>query len=486
MQIQSDIDDIKARRICIDCIGESYLSAKVEQADEKDTCHYCEAEDTPTIAIEELAGDVAGAFERHFQRTPMEPDGFEYSMMKEGLLDWERHGDPVTQVIAEAALIDDDAAEDVRRVLEYENEDMERDQMGEEGPFDEDAHYQEADINDAEFRAAWKHFEQELTTETRFFNKAAEAVLAMVFQDIAVAKNKIGQTIIRTCGPGTGLTALYRARVFTSDGKLEDAIKSPDREVGAPPTWAAAAGRMNARGISVFYGATEETIALAEVRPPVGSRVAVGRFEIIRSVRLLDVAALQSLIVEGSVFNPQYARQLERARFLKRLGARITMPVMPDDEAMSHLVTQAMADYLVGRTDLNLDGILYPSVQADEVGHNVVLFHRSARCEAIEVPAGTDVKASLYHHSEDGPEADYWVWEAVPVQLAEKPKDRDGFPDFELLLNPREVGAMDLRSVTLRVDTAALKVHHIRAVTFKTDVHDVKRHRTQQHSKEEF
>lgn len=100
--------------------------------------------------------------------------------------------------------------------------------------------------------------------------------------------------------------------------------------------------------------------------------------------------------------------------------------------------------------------------------------------------AGTDVKASLYHHSEDGPEADYWVWETVPAQLAEKPKDSDGFPDFELFLNPREVGSMDLRSVTLRIDTAALKIHHIRAVTFKTEVHAVKRHRTQQHSKEDF
>jgi len=49
---------------------------------------------------------------------------------------------------------------------------------------------------------------------------------------------------------------------------------------------------MNARGVSVFYGAIDPRVALAEVRPPVGSRVAVARFEIIRPLRLLDLNAL--------------------------------------------------------------------------------------------------------------------------------------------------------------------------------------------------
>jgi hypothetical protein len=38
---------------------------------------------------------------------------------------------------------------------------------------------------------------------------------------------------------------------------------------------------MNAQGIAVFYGATDASVALAETRPPVGSKVLVGAFEII-------------------------------------------------------------------------------------------------------------------------------------------------------------------------------------------------------------
>lgn len=91
-------------------------------------------------------------------------------------------------------------------------------------------------------------------------------------------------------------------------------------------------------GISVFYGATEPKIAINEVRPPVGSRVVVGRFDIIgrfditRPLRLLDVGALRSIYVEGSVFDSSYIRKLEKAKFLGRLSQEITMPVMPEGE----------------------------------------------------------------------------------------------------------------------------------------------------------
>jgi RES domain len=58
---------------------------------------------------------------------------------------------------------------------------------------------------------------------------------------------------------------------------------------------------MNAQGIAVFYGATDPLVALADVRPPVGSTVAVGRFELIRPVRLLDVEAF---LIKVSAMTP--------------------------------------------------------------------------------------------------------------------------------------------------------------------------------------
>jgi hypothetical protein len=72
-------------------------------------------------------------------------------------------------------------------------------------------------------------------------------------------------------------------------------MKRPDVEIGPPPPLVAATGRMNAHGISVFYGATDPLVALAVVRPPVGSKVVIAHFEFLRTVRLLDVEALRAV-----------------------------------------------------------------------------------------------------------------------------------------------------------------------------------------------
>lgn len=79
--------------------------------------------------------------------------------------------------------------------------------------------------------------------------------------------------------------------------------------------------------------------------------------------------------------------------FLRSLSQRITRPVMPDDEAFEYLPTQAIADFLATENELRLDGIVFPSVQAARDVVNVVLFHKAAGVEAIELPDGTEIEA---------------------------------------------------------------------------------------------
>src|SRR5947199_97607 len=127
--------------------------------------------------------------------------------------------------------------------------------VGYDKPFDSEAYYDERDIDDEESQSGWLHFEESLTTEARYFNPAAEAVLTSTFEGIAKHKTHEGRPIIVDAGPGTGLTSLYRARVFQSVVELEEALKRPDLEVGPPPSTSASHGRMNAHGVSVFYAA---------------------------------------------------------------------------------------------------------------------------------------------------------------------------------------------------------------------------------------
>ena len=171
--------------------------------------------------------------------------------------------------------------------------------MGEENPFEEDAQYEEKGVDDYESTAEWRRFEESLMSEGRYFNRTAEDILRSTFENLVEHRTNDGRSVLVDAGPGTSLTALYRARVFQSDDKLEEALKRPDKEIGSPPAIAAASGRMNAYGISVFYGATDASIALAEVRPPVGAKVVVGRFELLRPLQLLDIEALRSVTLRG-------------------------------------------------------------------------------------------------------------------------------------------------------------------------------------------
>jgi RES domain len=194
---------------------------------------------------------------------------------------------------------------------------------------------------------------------------------------------------------------------------------------------------MNARGISVFYSANDQKTAIAEVRPPVGSQVAVAPFEIIRKLRLLDLTALRDVRVTGSIFDLGLARRMERAAFLRSLSRRITRPVMPDDEPFECLATQAVADFLATESLVPMDGIIFPSVQAAGDVLNVVLFHKAARVEVMDIPKGTEISATVGHWEEDGWQEEYAVTEEVPPapeQPDKKESAKPGWPDLAMLV----------------------------------------------------
>jgi hypothetical protein len=433
-----------------------------------------------------MADAIEVALNEHFYQTPIDPSDMESAMMSESDYDWERKGDPITFVIEESAEIEREPAEDIQEVLETRHSDFERAQMGDEQPFEEEAHYAKRAVDIAESQAGWFHFENLLKTQARYFSRAAEEILREIFEGISEHKTHDGKAVVVEAGPEKSLREIYRARVFQSDEKLEEALKRPDRDIGPPHSLAAPTGRMNAHGISVFYGATDPRSALAEVRPPVGSKVVVARFEFLRAVRLLDVEALRSLNVTGSLFDMTYKRSQERAKFLNWLSGRITMPVMPDDEPFDYLATQAVADFLATNTTPPLDGILYPSVQAGEGNLNIVLFHRSSSIQSLALPEGTKIESRLYEQYDDGLEIDPWVWEAVPPKSPsseEKPIDLDGGAQLlsESLdsIGPEEYEA---RTPVLRLDTGSLKVHIVKRVNIDTKDYSVHRHRTEKSS----
>ena len=219
---------------------------------------------------------------------------------------------------------------------------------------------------------------------------------------------------------------------------------------------------MNALGISVFYGADDPDVALAEVRPPVGSKVLIGRFAIERTINLLDLAALSDVFVEGSVFDPAHARMLQMAVFLERLTNRIVMPVMPDDAASDYIPTQAVADYLSSLTEPSIDGIIYPSAQSNKQKRNVILFHKSSRVQEISTSKDSIVTVEL--RSDEDFEINY-EYEIVAIENSEEIKLRkeisDFFPDIDYdFLNEK----IDPRLITLALRQDSLLVYEVESI----------------------
>lgn len=465
----TSVPEIDHRALCSACIGDDFLSAEVSCHGELGVCDYC-GNDGVVTPIGELADRVETAFNSHYRRTSPEPSDFEYGLMKEGIRDWDREGDPVIQVLSDAAHIDEEPAEDIREVLAGRHGDLELAKMGLECPFDIESYYAEREPDDGEYRANWSAFETSLKTETRFFSRAARTTLDSIF-DVFADRNLGGQPLIVDAGPDTAIENVYRARVFESEEALQLALKRPDLHLGPVPTEKARAGRMNAHGISVFYGATSvavavgEVLAVGEVRPPVGSRVLVGRFQLTRRVRLLDVRVMGSIYARGSVFDPRTILRQTKAKFMKTLQHHIMLPVTPDNEPSEYLVTQVIAEYLADREDLNLDGILYPSVQGGPAGDNIMLFHRSSRVAAEYDPEVGRIEVDRNQINDDGDMA-YFVTRVVSPSSEQYRK-------FSNRSRSVDENFPDLRETTLKLDVESLTVHLVMAATYDAEEQEV-------------
>ncbi|RVH92134.1 RES domain-containing protein [Sinorhizobium meliloti] len=269
------------------------------------------------------------------------------------------------------------------------------------------------------------------------------------------------------------------ARAFQSEGKLRSALLRPDKELGPPPSTFAASGRMNAKGIAVFYGATDPETAVAEVRPPVGCEVAIARFRVVRSLRLLDLTAPARVTAAGSVFDPEYANTLSRMMFLRSLSRRMARPVMPDDQDSDYLPTQAIADFLATDAVMSLDGIIFPSVQVAGGKQNVVLFHKASLVEKLVIPPGAETDVETYDMDDDGPYRNYKVvWRLKSEEKTKDGEHGESTNFFDTPFDPPSAADDDMdfgsgREVTLKITPKDLEVQIVNAVVFDTEDYKV-------------
>ena len=488
----ADNDDSEVVYVCYECVGDDHLKEEIRREGHERECHFC-GKTQKAWPLDELAGRIQGVIEQHFQITPSDPS--EEGLPYDKDIDWERRGEPVADVIAEIAELEPELAEAVRdRISDQTSWDAH--DGGYEDPFGSDTHYEEGRPDTGNFHESWWFFRQEIKTRSRFFGRLAQQALDEIFGDLASLKTWQGTPAIKQILPTDEHRFFHRARIAYSESELREILTAPVKKLGPPPSRLARAGRMNAAGISVFYGAIEDETCIAEARAPVGSYVVLGRFELIKPVRILDLDVLTKVVTEGSWFHPEFTTRSNRAAFLRRLAAEISQPIMPRDEEFEYLPTQAVSEYLASCVEPHLDGIIFHSAQTAGEGRNVVLFNHAAGVEPYALPKGTKVEINMGWASEEDYDDSITVWETVPVEkpVEKKRKAKNGPPNFADILEaatwepPHEADENDqfYGDPTLKLDIGNIKIFHIKGVSYHKSRRSVSRHRWTKDEKSHF
>ena len=461
---QSELESETSRYVCHACIGDEVLAQQVANGGTQADCNYCSATGT-AIDLTELADLIHQVMEAQFEPFPI----FLESQTDDSWFRIRSYLDDTQTVIETVAKLDSNIANDVREMLFNRFAEVTDPEAMAENPYHKDMLYQEREGDPSAFRLAWWEFRNEIQHRARFFSTTAVARLREIFADLDSLSSWWGRPVIRQIKPGDSDSYFWRGRTVYSERELKEIIDSPSQEMGPPPTDKAKAGRMNSEGIPVFYGGLEEETCVAEIRPPVGSYVALGRFELLTPVRILDLGDLSISDREVSHFDPKYSDERSRQKFLREWVEEISRPVMPHDEAREYLASQVVADFLANKEDLRLDGIMFSSSQTAGKGRNIVLFNHVSKVAADDSNPEPGLQVRIPRQPTvpppgANPRGELTVRTAPPEPREEGQQQSEADSSNEILTRN------DGRSTTLRLDRESIMFHQILGVNHDSKV----------------
>ena len=244
--------------VCHACIRDKFLAEQVEKEGTRAECTYCRATKT-AFTLADLSCHIHQVLKGHF--IPVSQDDVP-EQFRQGLKDAET-------VIEEVAGLEQGIAADVREYLFNWLDRTVNVAGGEENPYSHGMLYDEREADTSGLRSAWWGLKEEVHSRARFFGATTQATLDRMFENLASLKTLGESSVVREIGPGGRDSSFWRARTAHSDSELQSILESLSSQLGPPPSDKATAGRMNAEGIPVFYGALEEETCVSEVRAPV-------------------------------------------------------------------------------------------------------------------------------------------------------------------------------------------------------------------------
>ena len=449
-------------KVCRDCLPEQFLAKLIAHDGEIGQCSFCGGQDVIVKPIADFLKIIGDAL--FFRYAPISQDTALWDLLRIGykslwvVLEFELKLASFNRLARDISFLL------IKHYGEFYPNDDERRTFFK---FDCKYYVSEA-LVESDWETDWKKFEDMIKTCVRHFNPEAYKLLDEIFSRILSNEDCQRDGLVVDGGPKTNLQSLFRARqFFHDDHEILNALCRPDMALGPPPADKASPGRMNARGISMFYGATKKELALAEVRPYIDSCVIVAEVEILRPIRLLNIPKLHEFLQRTSIFSTEYPREAARAKFIRNLESRISRPIMPHDQDLDYLPTQALADFLAGKESyLQFDGLIYSSSILKDDGYNVVLFHNNSKNEELIFPPNpkpTAIKnigfASLSAH--------YSVTTPRPLPPSDIPDNfYHHFPYSKAIKK-------DGRELTLRINPKTLTIHKIKPIKIQSDEYTI-------------
>ena len=410
-----------ASHICSGCIEDIFLKAAVDKEGLPAKCDACGVGQQKSITISRL-GEILEPILRELLALGDEVRRFSSEDDENGHL--EQEGDDLDYFVQEIlGQYFDFNDEIVEAVIDAEGcwpPD------GDEAFFSTAHSYVRLYASDQNHATIWRHLDKEIRQTRRFFSFKVKDFFDELFSDIETQLTYTERTrddgiLVHFLPAGS---PFYRSRICDSDGLRKKMIEQPYKHVGPPPQGSARAGRMNADGVSLFYGARELKTCLAELRPALRVETGTITVETTKPLRVLDFTRFENAKKSLSYFQPDYKQQAARFAFLRQLGNLISRPVIPGHEA-EYFITQAMTEYLAHEHSNPFDGLFYPSAQRAE-GTNVVLFPQPTP-KGIKFPAKYKDGSIVFHRTSQieykhdelaprigakGPEPDWEWWES--------------------------------------------------------------------------
>ncbi len=206
----------------------------------------------------------------------------------------------------------------------------------------------------------WEEFREEILHINRFFPQKS-LNLELLTNLFPLFTESIKQN-----------TIIYRARI-SHDGNRKSCA-----EMGKPPADQSINGRANPIGIPYLYVASDIDTAISEVRPSIGDRVTVGKFRVVKDLRIVDLR-------EPRLESPfKYGNNLENAlihlQFMRLLGNELSNPVNPRASDIEYVPTQYLCEFIKTCGF----GVMYESTLGN--GYSIAIFHDTkVKCVSTEL-----------------------------------------------------------------------------------------------------